>query len=49
LNFHYRNNNTSNVEWEIFVEAALAGSTFITFIDYRSPYNINYAILWNSL
>jgi len=38
------------VEWKIFVEAALAGSTFIIFIDYRSPYNnINHAILWNSL
>jgi hypothetical protein len=40
----------NEVEWKIFVEAALAGSTFIIIIDYRGPYNnINHAILWNSL
>jgi hypothetical protein len=50
LVFRDRNNNTSNVEWKLFVEAALAGSIFIIFIDYRSPHNnINQAILWNSL
>jgi len=38
------------VEWKIFVEAALAGSTFIIFIDYRSLYNnINHTKLWNIL
>jgi len=41
---------TSNVEWKMFVDAALAGSTFNIFIDYRSPYNnIYHAVLWNSL
>jgi hypothetical protein len=35
---------------EKFIEAALAGSIFITFIDYRSPLNnIIHATVWNSL
>jgi hypothetical protein len=40
----------NKVEWKMFVEAALAVSTFIILIDYRSPYNnIYHAILWKSL
>ena len=29
----------THTEWKIFVEAAIAGSTFIVFIDYICPYN----------